>query len=78
MFKDRPVEGDILLDNEGDMSLVLSVEDKKPFWAKVDEKDGQPFYVMLKVLEGDNAGQEYAVGGDLFKTGFFVMKVEEL
>jgi hypothetical protein len=78
MFKDKPAEGDILLDNEGDLSLVMSVEDEKPFWAKESEKAGQPFYVMLKVLEGDNAGEQFAVGGDLFKQGFFVMKVEEL
>ena len=77
MFKDKPAEGDFLLDNEGDISMVLSVEDKKPHWAE-SEKDGQPFYVQLECMDGPGRGKQFTVGGDLFKQGFFVMKVEEL
>jgi hypothetical protein len=74
MMKTRPEVGDLLLDSNDEITLVLEVADSPPE-DYPDRDDKAKYFIRLEVIQGEDIGSRAWATSEVVECGYFTMKV---
>jgi hypothetical protein len=74
MMKTRPEVGDLLLDSNDEITLVLEVADSPPE-DYPDKDDKAKYFIRLEVIQGEDIGSRAWATSEVVECGYFTMKV---
>jgi hypothetical protein len=81
MMKTRPEVGDLLLDSNDEITLVLEVADSPP--EDYPDRDDKAkyfirkakYFIRLEVIQGEDIGSRAWATSEVVECGYFTMKV---